>query len=76
MANQDESLVAEIGHLEPLLSECKTDVSGALATATVGEFFQVNDGTVVRMRSERALMDTVQLAEERILELTNIRVRP
>ena len=35
----------------------------------VGEFFQVCDGKVMRLRSERALMDTLQLAEERILEL-------
>jgi hypothetical protein len=63
-----------IEKMKPLLSECRTDVSGSLATASVGEFFQVSDGNVVRMRSERALMDTVQLAEDRILSLATVGV--
>lgn len=58
-----------IEKMKPLLSECRTDVSAALATATVGEFFQVSESNVVRMRSDRALMETVQLTEERILSL-------
>jgi energy-coupling factor transporter ATP-binding protein EcfA2 len=58
-----------IEKMKPLLSECRTDVSSALATSSVGEFFQISDGQVVRMRSERSLMDTVQLTEERIVEL-------
>jgi energy-coupling factor transporter ATP-binding protein EcfA2 len=58
-----------IEKMKPLLSECRTDVSGSLATSSVGEFFQISDGQVVRMRSERSLIDTVQLTEERILEL-------
>ena len=32
------------------------------------ELFQVYDGQVVRMRTERALMETIQLSEARILE--------
>jgi hypothetical protein len=55
--------------MKPLLSECRTDVSGSLATASVGEFFQVTDGNVVRMRTDRSIMDTVQQSEDRILEL-------
>jgi hypothetical protein len=58
-----------IEKMRPLLSECRTDVSSALATASVGEFFQVADGHALRMRTERSLVDTVQLAEERILQL-------
>jgi DNA helicase HerA-like ATPase len=60
-----------IDKMKPLLSECRTDVSGSLATSSVGEFFQISDGQVVRMRSERSLMDTAQLTEERILELAH-----
>lgn len=63
------SSTTAIDKMRPLLSECRTDVSGSLATASVGEFFQVYDGQVVRMRTERALMETVQLSEARILEL-------
>jgi hypothetical protein len=55
--------------MKPLLSECRTDVSASLATASIGEFFQISDGQVARIRSERSLMDTVQLPEERILSL-------
>jgi hypothetical protein len=55
--------------MKPLLSECRTDVSGSLATAGTGEFYQVSDGQVARIRSDRSMMDTTQLSEDRILEL-------
>jgi hypothetical protein len=58
-----------IEKMKPLLSECRTDVSGALATAGTGEFYQVSDGNVARIRTDRSMMDTTQLSEERILEL-------
>jgi hypothetical protein len=58
-----------IEKMKPLLSECRTDVSASLATSSLGEFFQVSDGQVLRMRSQRSLMDTTQLNEERILSL-------
>ncbi len=58
-----------IDKMKPLLSECRTDFSGSLASAGVGEFYQVSDGNSVRMRSDRSLMDTVQLTEDRILDL-------
>jgi hypothetical protein len=58
-----------IEKMKPLLAECRTDVSGSLATSGVGEFFQISDGQVTRIRSERSLMDTVQLTEDRILAL-------
>jgi hypothetical protein len=58
-----------IEKMKPLLSECRTDVSASLATSSVGEFFQICDGHVTRVRSDRSLMDTTQLTEDRILEL-------
>lgn len=58
-----------IEKMKPLLSECRTDVSASLATSSLGEFFQVCDGQVLRMRSQRSLMDTTQLNEDRILSL-------
>jgi hypothetical protein len=58
-----------IDKMKPLLADCRTDVSGSLATSSTGEFFQISEGQVTRMRSDRSLMDTVQLTEERILEL-------
>jgi hypothetical protein len=58
-----------IEKMKPLLSECRTDVSASLATSSLGEFFQVSDGQVLRMRSQRSLMETTQLNEERILSL-------
>lgn len=58
-----------IEKMKPLLAECRTDVSGALATSGVGEFYQVHDGQAVRIRAERSLMATVQLPEDRILQL-------
>ncbi len=58
-----------IDKMKPLLSECRTDVSGSLATAGTGEFYQVSDGHVARIRSDRSIMDTTQLSEDRILQL-------
>jgi hypothetical protein len=58
-----------VDKMKPLLSECRSDISGQLATAGIGEFFQVCDGQALRMRSERSLMETQQLSEERILAL-------
>jgi Type IV secretion-system coupling protein DNA-binding domain len=63
-----------IEKMKPLLSECRTDVSGSLATASTGEFFQVTDGNVVRMRTDRSIMDTVQQSEDKILELAALDV--
>ena len=57
--------------MKPLLSECRTDVSASLATSSLGEFFQVSDGQVLRMRSQRSLIDTTQLNEERIINLAH-----
>lgn len=61
-----------IEKMKPLLSECRTDVSGSLATAGTGEFFQVSDGNVARIRSDRSIMDTTQLSEDRILQLASM----
>jgi Cdc6-like AAA superfamily ATPase len=58
-----------IEKMKPLLSECRIDISSSLATSSTGEFFQISQGNAVRIRADRSLMDTVQLTEERILEL-------
>jgi len=58
-----------IEKMKPLLSDCRIDVSGSLATSGTGEFFQISEGHSVRIRSDRSLTDTVQLTEERILAL-------
>jgi Cdc6-like AAA superfamily ATPase len=58
-----------IEKMRPLLSECRVDISSSLATSSTGEFFQISQGNAVRIRADRSLMDTVQLTEERILEL-------
>ena len=66
--------ISRFEKMKPLLSECRTDVSASLATSSLGEFFQVSDGQVLRMRSQRALMETTQLNEERILSLAHAQV--
>jgi Helicase HerA, central domain len=58
-----------IEKMKPLLADCRIDVSGSLATSGTGEFFQISEGHAVRIRSDRSLMDTVQLNEERIVAL-------
>jgi GTPase SAR1 family protein len=58
-----------IEKMKPLLAECRTDFSAQLANAGVGEFFQVSDGHVQRVRGERSLLETQQLSEARILGL-------
>jgi Helicase HerA, central domain len=62
-----------IQKMKPLLSECRTDVSGSLANAATGEFFQVHDGAATRLRGQRSLIDTQQLSEARISELARLR---
>lgn len=58
--------------MKPLLSECRIDVSSALANAATGEFFLVHDGNATRIRSQRSLVDTQQLPEDRIRELARV----
>jgi hypothetical protein len=58
-----------IDKMKPLLSECKIDISSALANQSTGEFFQISNGNAHRIRSDRSLMNTTQLNEERIVEL-------
>jgi hypothetical protein len=60
-----------IDKMKPLLSDCKVDISSALATQSTGEFFQISNGNAQRIRSERSLMNTTQLTEERIVELAS-----
>jgi DNA helicase HerA-like ATPase len=58
-----------IDKMKPLLSECKVDISSSLANQSTGEFFQIYNGNAQRIRSERSLMNTTQLSEDRIVEL-------
>jgi hypothetical protein len=58
-----------IDKMKPLLSECKVDISSALANQSTGEFFQISNGNAQRIRSDRSLMNTTQLSEDRIVEL-------
>jgi hypothetical protein len=55
--------------MKPLLSEARTDVSGRLANAKVGEFFKLQDGDAVEFRAEQSLMRTTQMPEDEILAL-------
>lgn len=55
--------------MKPLLSEARTDVSGRLANAKVGEFFKLQDGDAVEFRAEQSLMRTAQMPEDEILAL-------
>lgn len=58
-----------ISKMQPLLSECRTNVKGKLARQSIGEFFMLRSGAVTEVRADRSLMDTEQLAEDEICSL-------
>ena len=58
-----------IAKMQPLLSECRTNVKGKLARQAIGEFFMLQSGTVTEVKADRSAMDTEQLAEDEIREL-------
>ena len=58
-----------IAKMQPLLSECRTNVKGKLARQSIGEFFMLRSGAVTEVKADRALMDTEQLAEDEICTL-------
>jgi energy-coupling factor transporter ATP-binding protein EcfA2 len=60
-----------IAKMQPLLSECRTNVKGKLARQGIGEFFMVQGGGVTEIKADRSLMDTEQLAEDEIRELAH-----
>ncbi|MET0390975.1 MAG: DUF87 domain-containing protein [Polyangiales bacterium] len=58
-----------IEKVKPILADWRGDLANTLGTFTVGEFFQSANGKTVRIRADRALMDTAQLNEDEILAL-------
>jgi DNA helicase HerA-like ATPase len=58
-----------IEKMKPLLSEARVQIGPKLAGLAVGEFFQVASGHVTELKADRSLLDTEQLAEDRIEEL-------
>ena len=58
-----------VDKMKPLLSECRINVGAKLAQAKTGEFFKLEDGDVVELKAQPALLATHQLEEEAILEL-------
>ncbi|HEV3341895.1 MAG TPA: helicase HerA-like domain-containing protein [Pirellulales bacterium] len=59
-----------LGKLKPMLQTARVDVTGKLPGQQPGEFQLVRDGEVVSLRAARALMETEQLADEVILQLS------
>jgi hypothetical protein len=51
-----------------LLSECRINVGAKLAQAKTGEFFKLEDGEVVELKADLALMRTAQMTEDGILQ--------
>lgn len=62
-----------IAKMQPLLSECRTNVKGKLARQSIGEFFMLRSGAVTEVKADRSLMDTEQLAEDEICALAHAR---
>lgn len=58
-----------IEKMKPLLNEARVNVSTKLPTAKVGEFFKLQDGDVVEIKAGPALMKTVQMPEDEIVQL-------
>jgi Cdc6-like AAA superfamily ATPase len=60
-----------ISKMKPLLSECKTDITGKLANSAVGDFFLIGQGNnaLREVKTFPSLMHTKQLAEDHILAL-------
>lgn len=60
-----------IAKMQPLLSDCRTNIKGKLARQDIGEFFMLQSGDVTELRAHRSLMDTEQLAEDEICRLAS-----
>lgn len=58
-----------IQKMKPMLSDYRIDISSKLATQKTGEFFLVQSGDVVAIKSSRAVVETDQLPECEIVEL-------
>lgn len=64
-----------IAKMQPLLSECRTNVKGKLARQSIGEFFMLRSGAVTEVKADRSLMITEQLAEDEICTLARERAQ-
>jgi hypothetical protein len=56
-----------VDKMKPLLSECRINVGAKLAQAKTGEFFKLEDGEVIELEADQALMRTTQMTEDGIL---------
>lgn len=65
-----------VAKMQPLLSECRTNVKGKLARQSIGEFFMLRSGAVTEVKADRSLMDTEQLAEDEICALARAWAKP
>jgi hypothetical protein len=57
-----------VDKMKPLLSECRINVGPRLAGAKTGEFFKLEEGDVVELKANAALMQTTPLTDEGILD--------
>jgi hypothetical protein len=58
-----------IAKLKPMLEAGKVDAASKLPSQTVGQFYLVREREVAPVQTERSLIATAQLPEERILEI-------
>jgi DNA helicase HerA-like ATPase len=58
-----------IAKLKPMLDAGRGDPAGRLAGQQTGQFYLVREREVVAIQTRRSLLDTVQVPEERILDL-------
>jgi hypothetical protein len=62
-----------IDKMKPLLQEAKRNPADRLPNLGTGEFVHLAERDAVEIKAHRSLMDTVQLSEERILQLARQR---
>jgi DNA helicase HerA-like ATPase len=58
-----------IGKLKPMLAAGRVDAAAKLPGQGTGQFYLVRESEVTSLQSERCLIPTAQLPEDRILEL-------
>ena len=64
-----------IAKLKPMLEAAKVDAALKLPSQGTGQFYVVREKEVVPTQTERSLIATQQLPEERILEIASRQVR-
>lgn len=58
-----------LNKLKPMFAEAKVDAAQRLPGQQTGEFHLLREGQVVSLRADRSLVRTVQVPEQRVLEL-------